>query len=153
MNRSQLGIDISIDVWGPGSITRIASIRKRLNPETVPDHEIILRALDDLENTYLKPGFVEHFHNLVPREHIALCHNDVQEGNILMKLTDASKISLIDFEYGMWNPMCYDLGNYLNEMVCDNSYPHGVGIRFYWENQASDEEIELITKHYFKLWA
>ena len=53
----------------------------------------------------------------------------------------------------MWNPMCYDLGNYLNEMVCDNSYPHGVGIRFYWENQASDEEIELITKHYFKLWA
>ena len=57
MNRSQLGIDISIDVWGPGSILRIASIRKRLNPETVPDHDIILRALDDLENTYLKPGF------------------------------------------------------------------------------------------------
>ena len=38
MNRSQLGIDISIDVWGPGSITRIASIRRRLAPETVPDH-------------------------------------------------------------------------------------------------------------------
>ena len=70
-----------------------------------------------------------------------------------MKLTDSSKISLIDFEYGMWNPMCYDLGNYLNEMVCDNSYPYGVGIRFYWENWPSDEEIELITKHYFKLWA
>ena len=83
MNQSQLGIDISIDVWGPGSITRIASIRKRLSPETVPGHDIILRALDDLENTYLKPGFQDVFHNLVPRENIALCHNDVQEGNIL----------------------------------------------------------------------
>ena len=70
-----------------------------------------------------------------------------------MKLADASQISLIDYEYGMWNPMYYDLANYLNELVCDNSYPLGIGIRYYWQNWPSDQEIEYMTKLYYELWA
>jgi len=29
---------------------------------------------------------------------------------------------MIDFEYGEWNPMAYDLANYLNEIMVDNAH-------------------------------
>ena len=57
---------------------------------------------------------------------------------------------LIDYEYGYWNPITYDLGNYLNEYSCDNAYPCGTGVTYYYENEASDEDIELIVKEYFR---
>ena len=28
---------------------------------------------------------------------------------------------LIDYEYSDWNPMAYDLADYINECVCDNN--------------------------------
>ena len=58
---------------------------------------------------------------------------------------------LIDYEYGMWNPQYYDIGNYLNELTCDNAYPKGSGVRYYLENWPTDEEIESITREYFML--
>ena len=32
---------------------------------------------------------------------------------------------LIDYEYGNWNPMAYDIANYFNEFTCDNAATHG----------------------------
>ena len=69
----------------------------------------------------------------------------------MSSIEDATKIILIDYEYGMWNPQYYDLANYLNEFTCDNAYPEGTGVRYYLENWPSDREIENITKEYYSL--
>ncbi|XP_029289367.1 choline/ethanolamine kinase [Cottoperca gobio] len=57
---------------------------------------------------------------------VVFCHNDVQEGNILM-LEDkdhntAMKLMLIDFEYSSYNYRGFDLGNYFCEWVYDYTY-------------------------------
>ena len=87
----------------------------------------------------------------MPRDKIVLSHNDCQENNILSSLEDATKFILIDYEYGMWNPQGYDLACYLNEMVCDNAYPLGVGVAHYMRNFPSDDEIEKMTSIYANL--
>lgn len=56
-------------------------------------------------------------------------------------MEDATRFILIDYEYGMWNPQGYDLACYLNEMVCDNAYPLGVGVHHYMRNFPSEGEI------------
>lgn len=89
--------------------------------------------------------------SLVSRDEIVFSHNDCQENNILSSLADNTKLFLIDYEYGMWNPKYYDLGNYLNELVCDNAHPKPPGIKYYMENWPKDEEIEYLTSKYLLL--
>ena len=57
---------------------------------------------------------------------------------------------LIDYEYSNWNPRMYDIGNYLNEHVCDNAHPEGCGIHYYHQNMPSDAHIEYLVECYFK---
>lgn len=57
---------------------------------------------------------------------VVFCHNDVQEGNILM-LEDNQKSSndrlmLIDFEYSSYNYRGFDFGNYFCEWMYDYTY-------------------------------
>jgi len=47
-------------------------------------------------------------------------------------LADNSKICLIDYEYGWWNPRYYDLANFLVEFTCDNAYPVKPYVHFYF---------------------
>lgn len=57
-----------------------------------------------------------------------------------MEYHDNNKLTLIDFEYGGWNPVGYDLANYLNELVYDNNKTdQGVGL--YTSNFPSNQEI------------
>ena len=58
---------------------------------------------------------------------------------------------LIDYEYGMWNPQYYDLGNYFNEMICDNAYPQGTGVAYFMSNWPTEQEIETLTRKYWEL--
>ncbi|XP_028441407.1 choline/ethanolamine kinase [Perca flavescens] len=57
---------------------------------------------------------------------VVFCHNDVQEGNILMledkdhNLTD--RLMLIDFEYSSYNYRGFDFGNHFCEWVYDYTY-------------------------------
>ena len=51
----------------------------------------------------------------------------------------------------MWNPKYYDLGNYLNELVIDNAHPKPPGIKYYFENRATEHDIEYLTKQYVML--
>ena len=150
MDANKLGIDQAIEEWGPANIARIAKIRAKLTPGT-EGNDYILNALTRLEQTYLKDGYQQVLQNLVPRDTIVLSHNDAQENNILSSLDDATKILLIDFEYGMWNPQYFDVANYLMEMCLDNAYPKGTGIKYYLENWPSNDEIENIVKEYFIL--
>ncbi|KAJ8392291.1 hypothetical protein AAFF_G00076550 [Aldrovandia affinis] len=57
---------------------------------------------------------------------VVFCHNDVQEGNILM-LNDrdpssAEMLMLIDFEYSSYNYRGFDFGNHFCEWVYDYTY-------------------------------
>ena len=125
-------------------------MRTKLIPSKA-GHDRILAALDKLEATYLGAGYQDVLRSLVSREKIVFSHNDCQENNILSSLEDETKIFLIDYEYGMWNPQYYDLGNYLNEMICDNAYAKEPGIKYYMENWPKDDEIEYLTKQYMML--
>ena len=58
---------------------------------------------------------------------------------------------MIDYEYGDWNPMAYDIANFFNEFTCDNIAPHGVfdcGIQFYENNFPTRPEREIFAKEY-----
>merc|ERR1712060_1010502 len=143
MDRNHLGIDIAIDEWAPATLKRIDELKAKI-PKWYTDPEgegVIMRALQRLEQTYLAEGWEDVIKGLVNRENIVFSHNDAQENNILASLADATKIVLIDYEYGMWNPMYYDLGNYLNEWICDNAHPRDPGIHYYFDNWPAESEI------------
>jgi len=53
-------------------------------------------------------------------------------------LEDNTKITLIDYEYGGWNPMAMDIANYLNECAIDNAHPKDIGIKYYPNNFPSE---------------
>lgn len=57
---------------------------------------------------------------------VVFCHNDVQEGNILMldgrDRNSSDKLMLIDFEYSSYNYRGFDFGNHFCEWVYD--YTH-----------------------------
>ncbi|XP_041326197.1 choline/ethanolamine kinase, partial [Pyrgilauda ruficollis] len=56
---------------------------------------------------------------------VVFCHNDVQEGNILLlagREGSSERLMLIDFEYSSYNYRGFDLGNHFCEWVY--SYSH-----------------------------
>uniref|UniRef100_A0AAZ3QCB7 Ethanolamine kinase n=1 Tax=Oncorhynchus tshawytscha TaxID=74940 RepID=A0AAZ3QCB7_ONCTS len=57
---------------------------------------------------------------------VVFCHNDVQEGNILMledrDHTSTGKLMLIDFEYSSYNYRGFDFGNHFCEWCYDYTY-------------------------------
>jgi len=68
----------------------------------------------------------------------------------LASLEDNTKITLIDYEYGGWNPMAMDIANYLNECAIDNAYPKDIGIKYYPNNFPSEFERNALIKHYLR---
>ncbi|KAM9376975.1 choline/ethanolamine kinase [Pholidichthys leucotaenia] len=57
---------------------------------------------------------------------VVFCHNDVQEGNILVledrKHLSSEKLILIDFEYSSYNYRGFDFGNHFCEWMYDYTY-------------------------------
>uniref|UniRef100_A0A665UQM4 Ethanolamine kinase n=1 Tax=Echeneis naucrates TaxID=173247 RepID=A0A665UQM4_ECHNA len=57
---------------------------------------------------------------------VVFCHNDVQEGNILIleeqDHTSTEKLMLIDFEYSSYNYRGFDFGNHFCEWMYDYTY-------------------------------
>jgi thiamine kinase-like enzyme len=68
----------------------------------------------------------------------------------LAAFEDNTKLTLIDFEYACWNPMHFDLANYLNECQIDNAHPKGCGIAYYQDNMPSDLERQLFLSKYLE---
>lgn len=88
---------------------------------------------------------------MVPRDsEIVLSHNDTAEGNILASLTDSTKLTLIDYEYGGWNPIAMDIAHYLNECCIDDAHPMDVGVKLYLENFPSENERHELIKYYIR---
>lgn len=50
------------------------------------------------------------------------CHNDVQEGNVLLKEGNSTRqLVVIDFEYCSYNYRGFDFANHFCEWTCDYS--------------------------------
>lgn len=63
------------------------------------------------------------------RSPVVFCHNDLQEGNILMKENQPGGLSLclIDYEYCAYNYRGFDIANHFVEWTYDYTnpiYPH-----------------------------
>ncbi|XP_059279957.1 probable choline kinase 1 [Lycium ferocissimum] len=95
-------------------------------------------------------------------QEIVFCHNDMQYGNIMVDETTKA-ITIIDYEYGGYNPIAYDLANHFCEMTANyhtatphimhfNTYPdleeRQRFVRAYLSSsghQPSDEEVKKLT--------
>lgn len=73
---SRLGVENAIEVWGPEAARRIVLLRTKLSPDDA-GHAYILRALDLLEETFLKPGYQDVLRGLVSGQDVVFSHNDV----------------------------------------------------------------------------
>ena len=69
-----------------------------------------------------------------------------------MSLEDNKIMILIDYEYSGWNPMAFDLGNYLNECMLENAYPHKNGINWYIENVMLENELQHMVQKYMQIY-
>ncbi len=54
---------------------------------------------------------------------IVLCHNDLHQGNLMIRKEDHS-IILIDFEYASMSPRAYDIANHFCEWAADYAGDH-----------------------------
>ncbi|KMT17001.1 hypothetical protein BVRB_2g042040 isoform C [Beta vulgaris subsp. vulgaris] len=117
---------------------------------------------------------------LSSNQHIGLCHNDLQYGNIMID-EQTKSITIIDYEYSSYNPVAFDIANHFCEMAADyhtetphlldyNKYP-GLEerqrfVRIYLSSsgcQVSDYEVEqlledvekytLATHLFWGIWA
>uniref|UniRef100_A0A669BR36 ethanolamine kinase n=1 Tax=Oreochromis niloticus TaxID=8128 RepID=A0A669BR36_ORENI len=83
---------------------------------------------------------------------VVFCHNDVQEGNILMledgKHSSAERLMLIDFEYSSYNYRGFDFGNHFCEWMYDYTYNEWPFYKATPENYPTREQQLLFIRSY-----
>ncbi|XP_058841888.1 choline/ethanolamine kinase-like [Acipenser ruthenus] len=83
---------------------------------------------------------------------VVFCHNDVQEGNILMLAdrdpSSKEKLMLIDFEYSSYNYRGFDIGNHFCEWIYDYTYDQWPFFKATLENYPSREQQLHFLRHY-----
>ena len=108
----------------------------------------VLNIIQAVDRYCLFKGYQEYFRGLICRDDIVLSHCDTQENNILAAYENSTQLTLIDYEYADWNPMQFDIANYLNETMIDNAHPKDFGIAYYPDNMPSDgERLEFLSKY------
>ncbi|KAL8222620.1 UNVERIFIED_CONTAM: hypothetical protein K2H54_077633 [Gekko kuhli] len=72
---------------------------------------------------------------------VVFCHNDVQEGNILLlagrENLSSDRLMLIDFEYSSYNYRGFDIANHFCEWVYNYSHDQWPFYKASWENYPS----------------
>uniref|UniRef100_A0A8B9F7L6 ethanolamine kinase n=1 Tax=Amazona collaria TaxID=241587 RepID=A0A8B9F7L6_9PSIT len=75
---------------------------------------------------------------------VVFCHNDVQEGNILLlaerEASSSDKLMLIDFEYSSYNYRGFDIGNHFCEWTYDYTHHSWPFFKAIPENYPSREQ-------------
>ncbi|XP_046889485.1 choline/ethanolamine kinase [Hypomesus transpacificus] len=83
---------------------------------------------------------------------VVFCHNDVQEGNILIlegkDKSSTMKLMLIDFEYSSYNYRGFDFGNHFCEWMYDYTYNQWPFYKATAENYPSREQQLLFIHNY-----
>ncbi|XP_034031394.1 choline/ethanolamine kinase [Thalassophryne amazonica] len=83
---------------------------------------------------------------------VVFCHNDVQEGNILIlgeqDQTSTGKLMLIDFEYSSYNYRGFDFGNHFCEWMYDYTYDQWPFYKVTPENYPTkDQQLHFIRSY------
>ncbi|XP_056622877.1 choline/ethanolamine kinase [Triplophysa dalaica] len=82
---------------------------------------------------------------------VVFCHNDVQEGNILMldgRENSTDKLMLIDFEYSSYNYRGFDFGNHFCEWIYDYTYDQWPFYKAKVENYPNRQQQLYFIRHY-----
>ncbi|XP_066579836.1 choline/ethanolamine kinase isoform X1 [Amia ocellicauda] len=83
---------------------------------------------------------------------VVFCHNDVQEGNILMldnrDPSSTDKLMLIDFEYSSYNYRGFDIGNHFCEWVYDYTHNQWPFFKANLENFPNKQQQLHFIRHY-----
>ncbi|XP_014380536.1 choline/ethanolamine kinase [Alligator sinensis] len=83
---------------------------------------------------------------------VVFCHNDVQEGNILLlsgrEASSTDKLMLIDFEYSSYNYRGFDIGNHFCEWVYDYTHDAWPFYKASMENYPSRQQQLHFIRHY-----
>ncbi|XP_010888701.2 choline/ethanolamine kinase [Esox lucius] len=82
---------------------------------------------------------------------VVFCHNDVQEGNILMlenRDHSTDKLMLIDFEYSSYNYRGFDFGNHFCEWCYDYTYNQWPFYKYTPDNYPSREQQLHFIRNY-----
>mmetsp|Transcript_10318 Transcript_10318/g.31557 ORF Transcript_10318/g.31557 Transcript_10318/m.31557 type:complete len:344 (-) Transcript_10318:2451-3482(-) len=112
----------------------------REEPQLFRDSKMLIGTSDKLMRSIL-PESPEHYVNLLQQitektpSPIKFCHNDLQEGNIMVS-TETDELTLIDFEYGGYNFAYFDIANYFAEYA------------FAYDDTSSDLTFELVKREY-----
>ncbi|XP_067401441.1 choline/ethanolamine kinase isoform X2 [Emydura macquarii macquarii] len=85
---------------------------------------------------------------------VVFCHNDVQEGNVLLlagrESLPTDKLMLIDFEYSSYNYRGFDIGNHFCEWVYDYTHATWPFYQASLENYPTRQQQLHFIRHY--LW-
>jgi len=82
---------------------------------------------------------------------VVFCHNDLQEGNILLREdTEEPSLVLIDFEYCSYNYRGFDLANHFIEWTYDYTNPEYPNFFVCKENYPSKEQMGLFLSQYIR---
>ncbi|KAG9340021.1 hypothetical protein JZ751_022132 [Albula glossodonta] len=83
---------------------------------------------------------------------VVFCHNDVQEGNILMldnrDPSSNEKLMLIDFEYSSYNYRGFDFGNHFCEWAYDYTYDQWPFFKANMENYPNRQQQLHFIRNY-----
>jgi thiamine kinase-like enzyme len=102
--------------------------------------------LDEVEKTFLYPGYEAFFGSLLNRDsEMVLSHNDINNTNILLDLHDNEKVHLLDIEFSNIGPIAMDLGVFINEAA------YSADLKVYVRNLPSNRQIETICKQYLEI--
>ncbi|KAI2653401.1 Choline kinase alpha [Labeo rohita] len=102
---------------------------------------------------YDLPGELENLRSLLAAtpSPVVFCHNDVQEGNILMldgRENSSDKLMLIDFEYSSYNYRGFDFGNHFCEWIYDYTYDQWPFYKAKVENYPNRQQQLHFIRHY-----
>ncbi|XP_029471332.1 choline/ethanolamine kinase [Rhinatrema bivittatum] len=83
---------------------------------------------------------------------VVFCHNDVQEGNVLLLDNRAhcpkDRLMLIDFEYSSYNYRGFDIGNHFCEWIYDYTYDKWPFYKSSPSNYPNRDQQLLFIRHY-----
>ncbi|XP_074759720.1 choline/ethanolamine kinase isoform X2 [Athene noctua] len=83
---------------------------------------------------------------------VVFCHNDVQEGNILLlaghEASSSDKLMLIDFEYSSYNYRGFDIGNHFCEWVYNYTHDSWPFFKASPEHYPSRQQQLHFIRHY-----
>mmetsp|Transcript_38389 Transcript_38389/g.34191 ORF Transcript_38389/g.34191 Transcript_38389/m.34191 type:complete len:101 (+) Transcript_38389:671-973(+) len=84
---------------------------------------------------------------VLPTDEPVFSHNDLLQGNVLIRKDDDG-IILIDYEYAAYNFRGYDIGNMFRESLFDYNHPEPPYFKVYPEYYPSDEELKEFLRYY-----